>query len=163
MNIPMSIQQSVSSSKPQSFGEAFESEVYFGNDNSGVINNHMNAVRANSSMQREVASVMPRYFSGKDTGSIDIVAISNDGKTVEIIEVKNWNKKNDGMTPSEAAFDQAIGGAVAIQSGNGRHPVKGFRNFETYIITSIARYRGHDSVRSESFSADEVAKMGRVY
>ena len=144
-------------------GTTFEDQVHAGDiATAGIINDHMDAVRASSIVQREVASIMPAYFKGKKSGATDFVGIGRDGKTVEVIEVKNWNRINDGMTPSEAAFDQAIGGAVSIQHNFGDR-------FETIIITSIARFRDdeagtfEDTVVSRSFTNAEVASMGHTY
>ena len=145
-------------------GDSFEAEVFQRTGVSDIINAHMDAVRASSRVTEQVKTVMPRYFAGKSTGEIDGIAISIDGKHVEIMEVKDYNFKRNGMFPHEAAFDQAIGGAVAIQSGNGRNPVKGFEAFETYTITAISRWRyDTDRVDSKTFTATEIAEMGHSY
>ena len=159
----MSVRASISSSNIKRTGDTFEIEVIYGESgHQGAIKNHMDVVRASSTIFTEVDSAMPAYWKGKSGGKIDAVAVSHDGKTVEIIEIKTRRGEINGQTGSVAAFEQAKGGAVAIQSGNGRKPVKGFRKFETYIITSIARDGRRDSVRSESYTAQEIAEMGRA-
>ena len=144
-------------------GMTFEDQINAGDiATAGKINDHMDAVRATSMIQREVTSAMPAYFKGKKSGSTDFVGIHRDGKTVEVIEVKNWNRVNDGKTASESAYDQAIGGAVSIQHNFGSR-------FETIIITSIARHRDdeagtfEDFIVSNTFTNKEVFEMGHSY
>ena len=144
-------------------GKAFEDSVEIGGEaTSGKINDHMDSVKATSFIQREVETSMPAYFKGKKSGAIDFVGIARDGKTVEIIEVKNWNRENNGVTASVDAYNQAIGGAVAIQHHTGER-------FETIIITSIARHRDdeagtfEDIIVSNSFTNKEVFEMGHSF
>ena len=139
-------------------GDAFEREVFNGG-NGGKVTQHMINVISNSKMTQEFATSMPKSWTGKQSGRVDIIAVSNNGKSVEIIEIKDWNRMNDGMTPAKAAFKQAVGGAVAIHSGNGNNPIKGFKNFTHYRITAIARFQGVETVTTHVYTAAQIAAI----